>query len=286
MGNIEVRSLDDPDEVVAFDHGRSHVVRLAGTLVSRDVHEPGWTWEDHIRPIVGGTSCQFHHRAYVVTGDLRIRSDEGVEMHARAGSVVDVQPGHVAWVEGDEPVVLVDWATGADWAQPKTEGERVLATILLTDIVDSTPTAQRLGDAGWRRELALHDATVRTVLRNHRGREVETAGDSFLAMFDGAARAVRCGTALVEAVRGLDLSIRVGIHTGEVEFENGHLRGVAVHLAARVMAMAAADEVLVTSTTRELSEGSGLEFTSRGRHVLKGIEGDRELFATQPARGG
>ena len=279
MGRVEVRDFGTPDSVMAFDHGTSRIVRLAGTVVTLDEHLPGWSWETHIRPVVGGVSCQYHHRAFVLGGHLVVRTDENEEVRIGPHQVVDIQPGHVAWVDGDESVVLVDWAGATDWAAPRTEGERVLATILFTDIVDSTGTAQRMGDAAWRRERQLHNDTVRSVLHNFRGREIETAGDSFLAIFDGAARAVRAGLALVEAVGGMDLHIRVGIHTGEVELANEQLSGLAVHAAARVMALAGADEVLVSGTTRELAEGAGLSFASRGRHVLRGLDGEREIFA-------
>src|SRR5262249_22988341 len=158
--------------------------------------------------------------------------------------------------------------------------ERVLATVLFTDIVESTTLARRMGDAAWKRTRSLHDEAVRSVLSRFRGREIETAGDSFLAVFDGAARAVRCGAALVLATRPLDLAIRVGIHTGEVEVVGTRrIRGLAVNTAARVLALAAGGEVLVSGTTRDLAEGSALRFGSRGRHALKGLNGERELFA-------
>ncbi|MCV0403656.1 MAG: hypothetical protein K5924_08085 [Chloroflexi bacterium] len=281
MGRIEVRSLSDPDEVVGFDHGESRIVRLAGTVVSEEQHDPGWSWETHIRPVVGGTSCQFHHRGYMRSGVLVIRSDEGEEVRIGPGAVVDIQPGHVGWVEGEEPVLLIDWGGAIEWASPRTEGERILATILFTDIVDSTATASRLGDSAWRRTLELHNETVRMVLQNYRGREVATAGDGFLVIFDGAARAIRCGVALARAVEGLDLRIRVGIHTGEVELANDNLTGVAVHATARIMNEAGPGEVLVSATTRLLAEGAGLQFEPRGAHHLKGLDGEHELFAAE-----
>jgi class 3 adenylate cyclase len=279
MGKIEAKDLLAPDEVITFERGRSNQVRIGGIQVSRDVQEPGWTWFDHIRPIVGTESCQFHHRGVVLAGRMGVRSDEGEEMVIGPNHVFEIAPGHNAWVEGDEDVVTFDFGGSAGWASPPTERERVVATILFTDVVDSTGRAQALGDRAWKRALGLHDDTVRTVLRDYRGREIETAGDSFLAIFDGAARAVRCAAALVASTAAIDVPIRAGIHTGEVELVEGHLRGVAVHAAARVMALAGAGEVLVSGTTRELAEGSGLVFESRGRHVLRGLSGERELFA-------
>jgi class 3 adenylate cyclase len=279
MGKLEVKDLLTPDEVITFERGVSNEVRIGGMTVARDVQQPGWTWVDHVRPIVGTETCQFHHRGLMLSGRMGVRSDEGEEMTIGPNQVFEIGPGHVAWVEGDEEVVTFDFGGGTGWASPPTERERIVATILFTDIVDSTGRAQALGDRAWRRALALHDDTVRTVLRNFRGREIETAGDSFLAIFDGAARAIRCAAALVAATAAIDVPIRAGIHTGEVELVDGHLRGVAVHAAARVMGLAGAGEVLVSSTTRELAEGSGLDFASRGRHQLRGLSGDRELFA-------
>lgn len=279
MGKIEVRNLGEPDEVVTFERGVSQQVRLGGMIISYDIQQPGWNWTDHVRPIVGTESCQFHHRGVVLSGRMGIRSDEGEEVVFGPNHVFDVAPGHVGWVDGDEEVVTVDWAGGVGWASPPTEGERVVATMLFTDIVDSTRLAGELGDQAWKRALALHDDTMRTVLVNFRGREVETAGDSFLAAFDGAARAVRCGLTLVVALAAVEIPIRVGIHTGEVELVEGHLRGVAVHAAARVLSLARDGEVLVSSTTRELVEGSGLKLMSRGTHQLKGLAGERELWA-------
>jgi class 3 adenylate cyclase len=278
MGRIEVKDLSAPDEVITFELGISHQVRIGGTIVSRDTHQPGWTWWDHIRPIVGTESCQFHHRGVVLAGRMGVRSDEGEEMVIGPNSVFEITPGHNAWVDGDEDVVTFDFAGSAGWATAPTERERIVATILFTDIVDSTGRARSLGDRAWRRALALHDETIRAVLRDYRGHEIETAGDSFLAIFDGAARAVRCATAVVAATAAIDVPIRAGVHTGEVELVDGHLRGVAVHAAARVMALAGGGEVLVSGTTRELAEGSGLAFESFGHHELRGLSGERELF--------
>jgi class 3 adenylate cyclase len=279
VSKLEVRDLGDPDEIVTYPFGVNHQVRLAGTVISRDVQQPGWKWEEHLRPIVGTTSCQFHHRGVVLSGRLGIRTDAGEEVIIGPDQVFDIPPGHVGWVEGDQELVTIDWAGGAGFASPSAEGARVMATLLFTDIVDSTALAQRLGDVSWHRTLSLHDDIVRTVLANHRGREIETAGDSFLVAFDGAERAVRCGLNLVIAIREIGIQVRVGIHTGDVVFADDGVSGVAVHAASRVVALARPGEVLVTGTTRDLAEGSGLTFESRGVHQLKGLAGARELFA-------
>jgi class 3 adenylate cyclase len=159
------------------------------------------------------------------------------------------------------------------------EPDRVLATVLFTDIVDSTVRMSKLGDAGWRELLERHHTVVRTQLARSRGREVDTAGDGFFASFDGPARAVRCAKAIVDGVRELGIDVRSGLHTGECELVDGKVTGIAVHTGARVAAHAASGEVLVSSTVKDLVAGSGLEFEDRGVHELKGIPGEWRLYA-------
>ena len=168
------------------------------------------------------------------------------------------------------------WQTGG-WDE--VEPDRMLATVLFTDIVESTIKAIELGDRRWREVLERHNAMVRRELLRYRGREVDTTGDGFLATFDGPARAIRCACAIVAGVRDLDLSIRAGLHTGECEVADGKVAGIAVHTGARVAAQAQADEVLVSSTVRDLVAGSGIAFTERGVRELKGIPGEWRLFA-------
>jgi class 3 adenylate cyclase len=170
------------------------------------------------------------------------------------------------------------WQTGG-WEE--TEPDRMLATVLFTDIVDSTPKAIELGDRRWRDLLEDHNALVRRELVRFRGHEIDTIGDGFLATFDGPARAIRCARAVVDGVHGLGLSIRAGLHTGECEIADGKVAGIAVHTGARVAALASADEVLVSSTVKDLVAGSGITFTERGPHELKGIPGEWRLFAVE-----
>jgi pimeloyl-ACP methyl ester carboxylesterase len=168
------------------------------------------------------------------------------------------------------------WETGGwDEAEP----ERMLATVLFTDIVDSTMKAIELGDRHWRELLERHNALVRRELLRHRGREVDSAGDGFLATFDGPARAIRCAAAIVDGVREFGLTVRAGLHTGECEIADGKVAGIAVHTGARVAAQAHANEVLVSSTVKDLVAGSGIAFIERGPHELKGIPGEWRLFA-------
>jgi class 3 adenylate cyclase len=182
-------------------------------------------------------------------------------------------------VVGDEPWETVEWTSARIvGVAPDGPGERVLATVLFTDIVDSTATLQRLGDSAWRSTLREHDARLRGELNVFRGREVATTGDGFLAVFDGATRAVRCGAAMAHSVQAIGLQIRVGLHTGEVEFAGSNVRGVAVHAAARVMSLAGPGEVLVSSTTSDLLEGSGIRLEDAGAHELKGLSGLRQVY--------
>ena len=155
----------------------------------------------------------------------------------------------------------------------------MLATVLFTDIVESTAKAVELGDRHWRELLERHNELVRRQLLRFRGREIDTAGDGFFATFDGPARAIRCACAITDGVRELGLSIRAGLHTGECEIADSNVAGIAVHTGARVAAQAGADEVLVSNTVKDLVAGSGIEFIDRGAHELKGIPGQWRLFA-------
>jgi class 3 adenylate cyclase/pimeloyl-ACP methyl ester carboxylesterase len=157
--------------------------------------------------------------------------------------------------------------------------DRVLATVLFTDIVDSTRRAAEMGDRDWGALLDAHDAVVRAQLNRFRGREVNTAGDGFLAMFDGPQRAIRCAMAIRDAVQALGIEVRAGLHTGECEVRGDDIGGIGVHIGARVSALAGPNEVLVSSTLRDLVIGSGLEFEERGAHELKGVPGEWHLFA-------
>jgi class 3 adenylate cyclase len=155
----------------------------------------------------------------------------------------------------------------------------VLATVLFTDLVGSTERAAELGDRRWRELLEAHHAAVRRDLERFGGREIDTAGDGFLAAFDGPARAIRCASAVVDAVSGLGLEVRAGVHTGECEVLGEKLAGHAVHVGARVAGQAGPGEVLVSSTVRDLIAGSGVELEDRGLYSLKGIDEERRLYA-------
>jgi pimeloyl-ACP methyl ester carboxylesterase len=173
---------------------------------------------------------------------------------------------------------VVEFLTGSRPAPPI---HRVLATVLFTDVVGSTERAVELGDDRWRQLLDAHHAQVRRQIERFQGREVNTMGDGFLATFDGPARAIRCATAIRDAVRALGLEVRAGVHTGEIEMSDGDIAGIAVHLGARVAATAGPGEVLVSRTVVDLVAGSGLTFTERGTRSLKGVPGEWQLFAVE-----
>ena len=171
---------------------------------------------------------------------------------------------------------IAEFLTGQ---QADVADDRVLATVLFTDIVDSTRRAAEMGDRDWHALLDAHDAVVRSQLARFRGREVNTSGDGFLAMFDGPQRAIRCAMAIRDAVRSLGIEVRAGLHTGECEVRGDDIGGIGVHIGARVSALAGPNDVLVSSTLRDLVIGSGLEFDDRGAHQLKGVPGEWRLFA-------
>ena len=172
--------------------------------------------------------------------------------------------------------VIAEFLTGQ---QAEVADDRVLATVLFTDIVDSTRRTADMGDRDWHALLDAHDAVVRSQLARFRGREVNTSGDGFLAMFDGPQRAIRCAMAIRDAVQSLGIEVRAGLHTGECEIRGDDIGGIAVHIGARVSALAEPNDVLVSSTLRDLVIGSGLEFEDRGAHELKGVPGEWRLFA-------
>jgi pimeloyl-ACP methyl ester carboxylesterase len=198
--------------------------------------------------------------------------------HIAGARFVEIPGGDLSWTHNNQVVAdeIAEFVTGE---RPVTEIDRVLATVLFTDIVRSTAQVAALGDRQWRLKLDAHDRVVREQLRRFRGREINTTGDGFVASFDGPARAIRCAEAIVDATAQLDLEVRAGLHTGECEVRGDDLGGLAVHIAARVGALAEAGDVLVSSTVKDLVVGSGIEFTDRGEHELHGVPGDWRLYA-------
>jgi pimeloyl-ACP methyl ester carboxylesterase len=215
------------------------------------------------------------------TGDHDVNVAEGRYLASRIPGAKFVElPGADHWISAGDVDAIADeieeFLTGT---RPLPEPDRVLATVLFTDIVRSTERAAELGDRGWREVLEQHHALVRRELARARGREIDTAGDGFFAAFDGPARAVHCAKSIVAGVADLGIAVRSGLHTGECELLGGKVAGIAVHTGARVAGKAAPGEVLVSSTVKDLVAGSGLEFEDRGIHELKGVPGEWRLYA-------
>ena len=193
---------------------------------------------------------------------------------------------HFHWYARGEPIVTDVRRFLAEIGEEEASFDRILATILFTDIVESTRRAAELGDRRWRDVVLRHHSTVRGLLARYRGNEIDTAGDGFFASFDGPARAVRCAMAIADAVRPLGIEVRAGLHTGEVERVGVKIGGLAVNIGARVAALALPSEVLVSQTVRDLMVGSGLTFADRGSHELKGVPGVWGLYAARKEGGG
>jgi class 3 adenylate cyclase len=279
MPRLQRKSFSTPDEVRRFPLGQVDIVHLDENMLGRFVFQPGWRGSSSVGPVAGTESCRNRHFGYVFRGQLHVVMDDGTDLDLLPGDGYEIPPGHDAWVVGDEPWETIENTSVRTFGvAPDTADERTLATILFTDIVDSTATLERLGDAAWRKLLMDHNDHLRAALDHFRGREIDTTGDGFMALFDGAARAIRCAAVMRDAVQPLGIHIRAGLHTGEVTTTGGNARGVAVHAAARIAALANADEVLVSGTTHDSADGSGLRFLDHGVHELKGLSGQRQVW--------
>jgi class 3 adenylate cyclase len=235
----------------------------------------------HILPAIRVPTLVLHR-----TGDTRVSVEGGryLAAHIPGARYVEL-PGidHVMWAgDVDRPAdEIEEFLTGT---RSEIEPDRVLATVLFTDLVDSTRRAAEMGDHRWRALLAAHDDVVRREIDRFRGREIKTLGDGFLATFDGPARAVRCAGEIAEAMPALGLEIRYGVHTGEVEIKGEDIGGIAVNIAARIAALAESGKVLVSRTVRDLVAGSNLRFEDRGAHTLKGLSESMVLYEAARAR--
>jgi class 3 adenylate cyclase len=302
-------ALADRTEGVVLEEAVAAVVAMWGTGEYQHLLNPDMPWNEEIRaawarherlaaspaaaalmlpllreldvrdvlPAIRVPTLVVHH-----TDDPLVPTAAGkyVADHIPGAKYVEL-PGRnaVHFVEPDWRPSFQEMAQFLTGEQADVADDRVLATVLFTDIVDSTRRAAELGDRDWHAMLDAHDAVVRSQLARFRGREVSTAGDSFLATFDGPQRAIRCAMAIRDAVQSLGIEVRAGLHTGECEIRGDDIGGIAVHIGARVSALAGANDVLVSSTLRDLVIGSGLEFEDRGTHELKGVPGEWRLFA-------
>ena len=279
---IRRASLLDPANQRALSRGTGALASVGSLVIGRAILEPGWRWSIDVKPMVGTAWCERHHLHVLVRGRFAAQMAGAADPEVFApGDVFDIPPIHDTWVVGDETVELFDVSgNSADFGLP-TSSSRSVVTMLMSDIVDSTPLAARLGDATWKQTLADHDRVVRAAIARFGGREIDTTGDGFFVAFDSVAAALACATAMREAVRELGIRLRIGVHTGEIETTDAGVRGIAIHALARIMSAAQPSEVLVSPVVRTLSEGSGARFASRGPHPLKGIAEPMELYALE-----
>jgi class 3 adenylate cyclase len=293
------------------EEARAAMIAMWGTGEFQHANNPDMPWNEEIR-----AAWARHERLAVSPGTVALMLPLVTEVDVRA-VLPAVRVPTLVVQHADDPWILPEWGkdvadhiSGAKYVelpgrnvnhfvepwrdsfqeihefltgqQPEVPDDRVLATVLFTDIVDSTRRAAEMGDRDWHALLDAHDAVVRSQLARFRGREVNTSGDGFLAMFDGPQRAIRCAMAIRDAVQALGIEVRAGLHTGECEVRGDDIGGIGVHIGARVSALAGPNDVLVSSTLRDLVIGSGLEFEERGVQELKGVPGEWRLFAVAP----
>jgi class 3 adenylate cyclase len=279
MPRLQAKSFAAPDDVRTLPLVRFESVSLEETHVGHCRFEAGWRWSESMGPLLRSPTCPIRHLGYTISGAIRVVMDDGQTLDIGPDTVFDIPPGHDKWVIGDEAWVAIEWG-GSGRAMGEVLSEtpgRLLATVVFTDIVDSTGRLRAVGDAAWRDQLSVHNGRMREQLNVFRGREVKTTGDGLLAVFDSPTRAVRCAVSMAAASRVQGIEIRAGVHTGEVELVGDDIRGITVHVAARVLAIAGPGDVLLTATTADLLEGSGVHLVDAGTHELKGIEGARRL---------
>lgn len=271
------KNLNEPDEKIRFPRIFEEIVDVGDFSVGRVISEPDWRWSTHVRPEVGTEWCEARHVGIVVSGRFGVRLRDGTEFIMGPYDVYDLPPGHDGWTVGDEPLEVIEWTGVRAFAGSRLAPRGVLTTLLLTDIVDSTVMAVRLGDLAWKEILASFLEAARAELEQWRGRELRFTGDGFLAAFGSTEAALRCAAALRGVAQRNGLRLRAAVHAGEVEFVSGDVRGLAANVSARILSLAAADEVLASEATRTL--GVGLRFEDRGNHSLKGLPGEWKVFA-------
>jgi class 3 adenylate cyclase len=276
MNNL-MRNFREPDEVVEFGGATEQLISIGGLTVSRTVQPVGWRWRTHFQPLVGGDWCQAHHVGITLEGRQAILLEDGTEMEYGPGDLYDLPPGHDGWTVGDEDCVMLEWSGMRRWVASAAPN-RVLASLLFTDIVGSTEMAACLGDGAWHDLLSVHYQQADDAIERFGGRRITTTGDGVLATFDAAAGAVRCSMAIRDAAAAQRLAVRLAVHVGEVELAGDDVRGMTVHAAARVMATAGSDEILVTEAVRLLCKGTDLVFEDAGEHSLKGVPDRWHLY--------
>jgi len=273
-GGIAQSRLDDPNFVDWA--GRMERLAASPATIRRIMDLIGEFDVRHVLPSIRVPTLVMHRRDDAF---LDFRHGQYIASKIPEARFVELQGSDNLFSVGDVESFVGEIEEFLTGARQQREPDRMLATVLFTDICDSTKRAAELGDSAWRQLLEQHDRLVRRALERHRGREIKRTGDGFLATFDGPARALRCASSISAAVRSLGIEVRAGLHTGEVEVMNGDIGGLAVHIGARVMSAAGPSEVLVSSTVKDLVVGSGIEFEERGMRELKGVPGEWRLFA-------
>ena len=283
MHDRYAKSFRTPDDSRDFGFAQEAVVELGDITAARRVHQPGWRWSEQMRPVVGGEWCQARHVGVVLGGRFGYTFEDGTTLELETDDVFDIPPGHDGYTLGDDDCVVIEWVgVRATIGFGVSAGNRVLMTLLFTDVVGSTQQAARLGDLAWHDLLSQHYEALRAQLEVFRGREIAATGDGMLAGFDNTAAALYCAHGVVSDAQALGVPIRAGVHVGEVQLVGSNVRGVAVHEAARIMAAAGANEILVSETVQVLASTAGLHFDDRGLHALKGIDTPRRLYAYDP----
>jgi class 3 adenylate cyclase len=279
MARLQRRKFEESDDVRNAPHSIVKMVELGDRIVAHMTFLPGWRWSQDMGPIVGTKSCQSHHLGYAMSGRLHVETNDGIQMEVGPNEVFEIPPGHDAWVVGDEPFVTVDFEAMRGFARTDPEAtRRTLATLLMTDIVDSTARAVELGPGRWEELVGRHNEVAERSIDRNEGRLIKTTGDGVIGLFDSAERAVRSAIAINNALKELDLTVRAAVQTGEVELSAGDVRGVVVHTTARMMALAGPGQIVVSTTVRDLLDGAGFQFQDFGTHELKGLPGQRQLF--------
>ena len=271
---IAPSKVSDPD-FIAWAGKMERYAASPGTI-RRIQDVVGGTDVRHVLPTIRVPTLVLHRRD---DSFLKVEHSRYLAEHIPGARYVELEGSDSLFSVGDADALIGEIEEFLTGARQVREPDRVLATVLFTDIVGSTERAAEMGDSDWRSLLERHDALVRAEVERHRGHTVKSTGDGVLATFDGPARAVRAATSIGDAVRRLGVEIRAGLHTGELEMLDDDVGGLAVHIGARVMGKARAGEVLVSSTVKDLVVGSGLDFSERGEHELRGVPGEWRLFA-------
>lgn len=280
MAGERSKKLDEPDETVEFPGIVEQIVDIGDLTVARIVQQPGWRWSKDMRSVVEGEWCEAHHVGVQLSGSQGFLLRDGTTFEVNPGEVYDIPPGHDGYTVGNDEAVMIEWSGPRTFGGLRTRTHnRVLTTLAFTDLVGSTEALSRMGDPAWRDLLSRHYETVRSILERFGGREIETTGDGVLATFAAPANAIRCIAEIQRVAAREELQVRGGVHVGELEIVGNRLRGIAVHEAARIVAQARPNEILVSEQAKAFAEAAGLSFDDRGLHRLKGLPTDWRLFA-------